>query len=420
MGCFFNTIHKLKACNISQNDKKISKNQQFRSKHVTYKTIFTYNYNGNCPNRKANQRMKRVLVTTGGGDCPGLNAVIRAIVKRASQEQDWEVIGSIQSFDGILREPTEIKVLDERVVAGIHIQGGTIIGTTNKGGPFAWPIKNRDGSWGAVDRSDEMIRKLQYLGIDAVINVGGDGSQRISQQLYEKGLNIIGVPKTIDNDLSATDFTFGFQTAVQIATEAVDKLVTTASSHNRVLILEVMGRNAGWIALHAAIAGGAEVCLIPEIPYDIAKVKEKLQSRYNRGKGHAIVVIAEGAMPIGGELSTEANSEVGYHNLRLGGVAHKLTHELKQAGLEADIRETVLGHLQRGGIPVAYDRVLATQFGVKAFEMVLAEQFGQMVSYRHPDIISVPLLEAINQPNLVQPQCALMNTARGVGISFGD
>ncbi|MBQ9471334.1 MAG: ATP-dependent 6-phosphofructokinase [Bacteroidales bacterium] len=364
--------------------------------------------------------MKRVLVTTGGGDCPGLNAVIRAIVKRASQEQDWEVIGSIQSFDGILREPTEIMVLDERVVAGIHIQGGTIIGTTNKGGPFAWPIKNRDGSWDAVDRSDEMIRKLQYLGIDAVINVGGDGSQRISQQLYEKGLNIIGVPKTIDNDLSATDFTFGFQTAVQIATEAVDKLVTTASSHNRVLILEVMGRNAGWIALHAAIAGGAEVCLIPEIPYDIDKVKEKLQSRYNRGKGHAIVVIAEGAMPIGGELSTEASSEVGYHNLRLGGVAHKLTHELKQAGLEADIRETVLGHLQRGGVPVAYDRVLATQFGVKAFEMILADQFGQMVSYRHPDIIAVSLLEAINHPNLVSPQSALVNTARGVGISFGD
>lgn len=364
--------------------------------------------------------MKRVLVATGGGDCPGLNAVIRAIVKRASQDQDWEVIGSIQSFDGILREPTEIKVLDEKSVAGIHIQGGTIIGTTNKGGPFAWPIKNRDGSWGSVDRSDEMIRKLQYLGIDAVISIGGDGSQRISQLLYEKGLNIIGVPKTIDNDLSATDFTFGFQTAVQIATEAVDKLVTTASSHNRVLILEVMGRNAGWIALHAAIAGGAEVCLIPEIPYDIEKVTEKLQSRYNKGKGHAIVVIAEGAMPIGGALTSEVSAEVGYHNLRLGGVAHKLTHDLKEAGFEADIRETVLGHLQRGGIPVAYDRVLAAQFGVKAFEMVLEEKFGQMVAYRHPDIISVPLIEAINTPNLVDRNCDLVNTARGLGIGFGE
>ena len=212
------------------------------------------------------------MIATGGGDCPGLNAVIRAVVRRASQEQGWEVIGGIQSFDGILSEPTEIRLLDEQAVSGIHVRGGTIIGTTNKGGPFAWPVKQPDGSWIAVDRSDEMLRKLQFLGIDAVISVGGDGSQRISQRLYEKGLNIIGVPKTIDNDLSSTDFTFGFQTAVQIATEAVDKLVTTAASHNRVLVLEVMGRNAGWIALHAAIAGGAEVCLIPEIPYDVHKV----------------------------------------------------------------------------------------------------------------------------------------------------
>jgi 6-phosphofructokinase len=238
--------------------------------------------------------MKRVLVLTGGGDCPGLNAVIRAIVKRASKEKDWEVIGSIQSFDGVLREPTEIVILDDKAVAGIHVRGGTIIGTTNKGGPFAWPIKNNDGSWETVDRSDEMIRKLQYIGIDAVISIGGDGSQKISQRLYEKGLNIIGVPKTIDNDLSTTDFTFGFQTAVQIATEAVDKLVTTAASHNRVLVLEVMGRDAGWIALHAAIGGGSEVCLIPEIPYNIEKVKKRLEKRYKKGKGNAIVVIAEG------------------------------------------------------------------------------------------------------------------------------
>ncbi len=206
---------------------------------------------------------KRVMVLTGGGDCPGLNAVIRGVVKRAAQTEDWEVIGSIQSFDGVLREPTEIMVLDEKAVSGIHVQGGTILGTTTKGGPFAWPIKENDGTWSFVDRSDEMIRKLKYLGIDAVINIGGDGSQKISQALFEKGLQIIGVPKTIDNDLSATDYTFGFQTAVQIATEAVDKLVTTAASHNRVIILEVMGRDAGWIALHAAIAGGAEVCLIP-------------------------------------------------------------------------------------------------------------------------------------------------------------
>ena len=364
--------------------------------------------------------MKRVLVATGGGDCPGLNAVMRGVVKRASQEKDWEVVGSINAYDGILKEPTEIMVLDDKTVAGIHKDGGTIIGTTNKGGPFAWPYKIKDGVWEAVDRSDEMIRKLQYLGVDAVISIGGDGSQRISQQLYEKGLNIIGVPKTIDNDLSATDFTFGFQTAVQIATEAVDRLVTTAASHNRVLVLEVMGRYAGWIALHAAIAGGAEVCLIPEIPYDIEKVVKKLNSRFNKGKGNAIVVIAEGAIPKGGSLLSEVSDEVGYENVRLGGVAHKLVHDLKSIGFEADMRETVLGHLQRGGTPTAYDRILATQFGVKAFEMVLNEEYGKMVAYRHPNIIAVPFKEAIDRPNFVDPNCDMVKTAKGVGISFGD
>ncbi len=364
--------------------------------------------------------MKRVLVATGGGDCPGLNAVIRAIVKRANQERDWEVIGSIESFNGILREPTEIRVLDDRAVAGIHVQGGTIIGSTNKGGPFAWPIKNKDGGWEYVDRADEMIRKLQYLGVDAVISIGGDGSQKISQALFERGLNIIGVPKTIDNDLSATDFTFGFQTAVQIATDAVDKLVTTAASHNRVLVLEVMGRYAGWIALHAAIGGGAEVCLIPEIPYDLTKVLERLKARYSKGKGNAIVVIAEGAKPKDGTLVYTQSNEVGYANLRLGGVAHKLTDDLKRAGFEADMRETVLGHLQRGGVPIAYDRILATQFGVKAFEMVLEQKYGEMVAYRHPNIVTVPLSEAVDRPNYVDPSCDLVRTAKGIGISFGD
>ncbi len=364
--------------------------------------------------------MKRVLIATGGGDCPGLNAVIRAVVRRAMQEHDWEVVGSIVSFNGVLNEPTEIMVLDAAAVSGIHVRGGTILGTTNKGGPFAWPIKKPDGTWATVDRSDEMLRKLQFLGVDAVINVGGDGSQRISQRLYEKGLNIIGVPKTIDNDLSSTDFTFGFQTAVQIATEAVDKLVTTAASHNRVLILEVMGRNAGWIALHAAIAGGAEVCLIPEIPYDIQAVKHRLEYRFQHGRGHAIIVIAEGAMPKGGAITSFQSDEVGYENLRLGGVGHQLVHELKTAGFEEDMRVTVLGHLQRGGIPLAYDRILATQFGVKAFELVLEGRFGEMVAYRHPNVISVPLIEAVQQPNLVDPNCDLVRTAHGIGISFGD
>ncbi|MCD6374985.1 MAG: ATP-dependent 6-phosphofructokinase [Caldisericaceae bacterium] len=363
---------------------------------------------------------KRVLVATGGGDCPGLNAVIRAIVKRAAQEYDWEILGSYQAFNGVLREPMELIPLDEKKVSGIHVKGGTIIGTTNKGGPFAWPVKDKNGKWKTVDRSDELIRKLQYQNIEAVINIGGDGSQRISLALYEKGLNIIGVPKTIDNDLRGTDFTFGFQTAVEISTDAVDKLVTTAESHNRVFILEVMGRDAGWIALHAAVAGGAEICLIPEIPYDINKVVEKLRSRIVGGRGFAIIVIAEGAKPIGGEAVAEKAEEVGYLNKKLGGAGLRLKEELKQAGFEEDIRVTILGHLQRGGTPVAYDRILASQFGVKAFEMVLAGEYGKMVSYKHPQIVSIPLKEAVAAYNYVQPDDQLLHTARGLGISFGD
>lgn len=364
--------------------------------------------------------MKRCLIITGGGDCPGLNAVIRAIVKRASKEREWEIVGSIEAFNGILREPTEIVILDEEKVAGIHYRGGTIIQTTNKGGPFAWPVKNKDGSWTTVDRSEEMLRKLQYLGIDAVINIGGDGSQRISKQLFDMGCNIIGVPKTIDNDLTATDSTFGFQTAVQIATEAVDKLVTTAASHNRVMILEVMGRYAGWIALNAAVAGGAEICLLPEFPYDVNKVLDHINHRFERNRGFVNLVISEGARAIGKDYTTLSQEEIGYENRRLGGVANVLMNELKEAGCEHSIRTTVLGHLQRGGVPIAYDRVLATQFGVKAVEMVLQEEFGRMVSYRHPKITSVSLEEALSQPNLVDGETALMKTARGIGINFGD
>lgn len=363
---------------------------------------------------------KRVLVLTGGGDCPGLNAVIRSIVKRAEKTDDWEVIGSIKSFDGVLNEPMEIMVLDGKTIAGIHFRGGSILKTTTKGGPFAWPIKNQDGSWGSADRSDELIRRLQYLGVEAVINIGGDGSQRISQRLFEKGLNIIGVPKTIDNDLSATDVTFGFQTAVQIATESVDKLVTTAASHSRIMIMEVMGREAGWIALHSAIAGGADACIIPEIPYDPIKIVNQLRQRFRAGKDFAIIVIAEGARSIEGNRVAKASEEVGNENIKLGGVAYQLENELKAQEIGHDIRVTILGHLQRGGIPIAYDRVLASQFGVKAFEMVLEKKFGQMVAYRHPEIISVPFTDAISNYNFVDKNSALITTARGLGIALGD
>jgi len=363
---------------------------------------------------------KRLLIATGGGDCPGLNAVIRAIVKRASHERTWEVLGSIDAFDGILRDPMHLVELTPEKVAGIHVCGGTIIGTTNKGGPFAWPVKDEHGAWTTVDRSQEFVQRLRYQNIDAIINIGGDGSQRISQGLFELGCPVIGVPKTIDNDLSDTDFTFGFQTAVDVATDAVDKLVTTAASHHRVLILEVMGRYAGWIALHAAIAGGAEVCLIPEIPYDINKVMEAIMQRYDGGRGFANIVIAEGATPIGGEMAFSENETPGAMKIRLGGAGMRLADELRKAGCPIEIRETILGHLQRGGTPNAFDRILASQFGVKAFELVLAKKWGHMVAYRHPNIIAVPIKEAIKEYNLVNPKGNLVKTARGLGISLGD
>jgi len=362
---------------------------------------------------------KRILITTGGGDCPGLNAVIRAIVKRASQEEDWEVLGSIEAFNGIMKEPMELIRLDEAHVAGIHVRGGTIIGTTNKGSPFDWPVKKQDGTWETVDCSDELIRRLRIQHIDAVVNIGGDGSQDISNRLYQKGVNIIGVPKTIDNDLSCTDFTFGFQTAVEIATDAVDKLVTTAASHNRVMILEVMGRGAGWIGLSAAVAGGADVALIPEIPYNIEKVVAKIKSRIHGGKGFAIVVVAEGARSVNGKAVARPSKEVGYKNVHLGGIGYQLMEELK-THLDIGMRVTVLGHLQRGGIPCAFDRILATQFGVKAVEMIKDGRFGRMVVYRHPDIVDVPLAEAIGTYNLINPDHYLLKTARGNNISLGD
>jgi ATP-dependent phosphofructokinase / diphosphate-dependent phosphofructokinase len=362
---------------------------------------------------------KRVLVLTGGGDCPGLNAVIRAIVKRAGFEQDWKILGSINAYHGVLQEPREIVELDRAAVSGIHVRGGTIIGTTNKGTPSAWPIKNPDGTWTTVDRSDELIRQLRCLDIDAVISIGGDGSQRISWELFQKGLPVIGIPKTIDNDLSCTDFTFGFQTAVEIATEAVDKLVTTAASHHRVMILEVMGRDAGWIALSAAVAGGADVALIPEIPYDLKNVVAKLRTRIHDRKGFAIIVVAEGAQAKDGTRISHASTEVGYQNVHLGGIGYAIGEELKHR-MEVDVRVTVLGHLQRGGVPVAYDRILATQFGVKAVELVRDGKFGQMVAYRHPDIVDIPISQAVGTYNLIQPDHYLLKTARGNDICLGD
>jgi len=362
---------------------------------------------------------KKILVLTGGGDCPGLNAVIRGITKRAKREKDWEVYGSMEAFNGVMNEPQEIIRLTSKRTAGIHVIGGTILKTTNKGNPIGFPVVQPDGSIKLEDRSDDLIKKLNELNFDAIINIGGDGSQKISKVLFEKGVPIIGVPKTIDNDLSATDLTFGFQTAVQIATDSFDKLVTTAESHDRVMIMEVMGRDAGWIALHTAIAGGAEICLVPEIPYDINKLVKRIDSRYKQGRGFANIVVAEGAKPKAGSI-TAGKAEKGSVHVRLGGVAYQLSQQLKDAGCKAEIRETVLGHVQRGGTPIAFDRVLATLFGVKAFELAMEKNFGRMVALKNNTITSVTLEEATREYNFLDKNSYLVKAAKGLGISFGD
>ena len=362
---------------------------------------------------------RRVLIATGGGDCPGLNAVIRAVVKRLEFESDWEVIGSIEAFNGLLRTPMDIRPLDAEAVSGIHIRGGTIIKTTNKGGPFAWPVEQPDGSYVMEDRVDFMKARLDELGVEAIISIGGEGSMDIADRLQKRGINVIGVPKTIDNDLSSTDMTFGFQTAVQIATEAVDKLVTTAASHNRLMILEVMGRHAGWIGLNAAVAGGADVALIPEIPFKIDQVASKVRSRLEH-RDFAIVVISEGAKPDGGSVTARESDQVGYKNVVYGGVGHELLEDLKPLVPDLDARVMILGHLQRGGTPIAFDRILSTKFGVKAAEMLLEGTFGEMVAYRTPEVISVPIAEAIKEYNFVKVNSSLVRTARGVGICLGN
>jgi ATP-dependent phosphofructokinase / diphosphate-dependent phosphofructokinase len=363
--------------------------------------------------------MKKLLILTGGGDCPGLNAVIRGVSKRARKEKDWEIYGCIEGFNGVFNEPQELVKLTGSKTAGIHVKGGTILKTTNKANPINFPVVQPDGTTKFIDRSDELVKKLKALKFDAVINIGGDGSQKISKALYKKGIPMIGVPKTIDNDLSATDITFGFHTAVQIATDSFDKLVTTAESHHRVMIMEVMGRDAGWIALHSALAGGAEICLIPEIPYDVNKLVKRIELRYKKGRGFVNIVVAEGAHPKEGTIHAAAG-EKGSEHVRLGGIAYQLSKQLKDAGCQAEIRETVLGHVQRGGSPVAFDRILATLFGVKAFELAKEKKFGRMVAFKNNEITSVTLDDATKKTNQVDKTSYLVQAAKGLGMSFGD
>ena len=358
----------------------------------------------------------RIAISTGGGDAPGLNAVIRAAVLSA-RTRGWDVLGIKRGFAGLLGED-EIVPLTADAVRGIAGQGGTIIKTTNRGSPFAYPVQQADGTWTSIDRSDELVENARNLGIEAIISIGGDGSLKIAQQLCRKGVRVVSVPKTIDNDVAGTITTFGFDTAVNTAMEAIDKLHTTAESHDRVMVLEVMGREAGFIALHAGVAGTADVILIPEIEWDVAKVCDKIMERDAAGRRFSIVVVAEGAKPIGGHESIIGASLPGQER-RLGGIAERLGHEIQRiTGKET--RSLVLGHLQRGGSPTGYDRLLATRFGAAAVQAVADKKWGHMVALQSPHLVTVPIDEVLRETKRVDPGHDIVQTARMIGISFGD
>lgn len=358
----------------------------------------------------------RIAISTGGGDAPGLNAVIRAAVLSA-RTRGWDVLGIKRGFAGLLGED-EIVPLTVDSVRGIASQGGTIIKTTNRGSPFSYPILQPDGSYKNIDRSDELVENARNLGIEAIISIGGDGSLKIAQQLQAKGVRVVSVPKTIDNDVAGTITTFGFDTAVNTAMEAIDKLHTTAESHDRVMVLEVMGREAGFIALHAGVAGTADVILIPEIEWEIEKVCEKIMERDASGKRFSIVVVAEGSKPKGGQESIIGASLPG-QDRRLGGVAERLAYDIQQrTGKET--RSMVLGHLQRGGSPTGYDRLLATRFGAAAVQAVADKKWGHMVALQSPHIVPIPIEDVLRETKRVDPKHDVVQTARMIGISFGD
>jgi 6-phosphofructokinase 1 len=358
----------------------------------------------------------RIAISTGGGDAPGLNAVIRAAALSAIN-RGWEVLGIKRGFAGLMGDD-EVITLTKDSVRGIAHLGGTILRSTNRGNPFHYPRKQPDGTFREEDRSGELIENATRLGIDAMISIGGDGSLEIARRLCAKGMRIVCVPKTIDNDVSGTVTTFGFDTAVNTALEAIDKLHTTAESHDRVMVMEVMGRDAGFIALHAGVAGTADVILIPEIPYDIGKVCEKIRARDTSGRLFSIVIVAEGAFPRGGETHTMGESMPGQAR-RIGGVADAIAREIQMiTGKET--RSLVLGHLQRGGMPTGYDRLLATRFGGAAVRAIADEKWGQMVALQSPHIVTLPIEEVLKETKRVNPSHDVVQTARSTGISFGD
>jgi len=369
------------------------------------------------PRREAMpQKKKRIAILTGGGDCPGINAVIRAVAKKAMLECGLEVVGIEDGFDGLIRGRHQ--KLDRGDVSGLLTLGGTILGTSNTSDPYRYAERS-SGRLVFKDVSKKVAANVRALGVEALVCIGGDGTLGIAARLWGDGVPIVGIPKTIDNDLRGTDVTFGFDTAVSIATEAIDRVHSTAQSHHRAMIVEVMGRRAGWIALYAGVAGGGDIILIPEIPYVLDAVAAKVKERKKRGRRFSIVVIAEGTKARGGEAVVRKIVEKSADPVRFGGVGFVLGEQLeKAAGTEA--RTVVLGHLQRGGSPTAADRILATQLGAKAVEAVMAGEFGRMVAVRGGMIVTVPLEKAAGGPRTVPLDHPLITAARALGTSFGD
>jgi ATP-dependent phosphofructokinase / diphosphate-dependent phosphofructokinase len=360
--------------------------------------------------------LKRIAVLTGGGDAPGLNAVIRAVVKTAINDYGCEVLGIKNGYDGFL-EPGGVLTLGHDEVRGILPRGGTILGTANRGNPFARKVF-QDGREVVIDVSDQIIQNIKLFGLDALIVIGGDGTLRTAHEMFLKGVPVVGVPKTIDNDVGGTEVTFGFDTALGIAMEAIDRLHTTAEAHHRVMVLELMGRDAGFIALHAGIAGGADVILIPEIPFKYEVIARKVMERKARGSLFSILAVSEGAHPADGEQVFSREGDQVFV-ARLGGIGQKVAEYVdKTTGSET--RVTVLGHLQRGGSPTAFDRLLGSRYGSQAVRAAAEGKFGSMVALRSGSVVEIPLAEALSIPKRVNLNGDTMKTARAVGISFGD
>src|SRR5215831_6432700 len=359
--------------------------------------------------------IKRIGVITGGGDCPGLNAVIRAVAK-ASAKRGWDCIGVLGGYEGLL-EPRQTIPLDYRTLSGLLPRGGTILGTANRG-KFSAKVGHGESRALPKELLEGVRTGMEALGLFALVSIGGNGSLSIAQQLFEHGIPIVGVPKTIDNDLEGTLFTFGFDSAVSSATDALDRLHTTAESHNRVMVLEVMGRYTGWIALYAGVAGGADVILIPEVPFSYESVCGKIQERENRGKKFTIIIVAEGAREKGHDFVTSAaDTRIG--EARLGGIGAVVSAQIEKCTRQ-ESRVCVLGHLQRGGSPTTFDRALCSIFGATAVELIAAREFGKMVAFTGPQVDSIKISDAVGKLKAVRPNGNLVRTARALGICFGD